>query len=415
MRRTGPGGGLLTAKRKTLRIIQCRIGDQIYALDMDWVRSVQRADRLRRKGGTMLLSRGEGTQPFPGEPCGWLVSRRGELPVYDLAVMLGMSPARIRPDPIRGRSNPFERVVVLDAPVDRGVWQHVQEWGVLVDSVSQVVHLEPGQVSSLGDADVLGVRNRFSGLVRVDGSMMLCLQPGFLFPGTESASADDFTAATRQKGRPVVTRPCPAEVKPGNGSDSRSNQAGHRRILLFSLPGGQDPEADPKFAMSISQIPEILEPQPLIPLPGAPPYVRGLIDWRQRPVMLVDLGERLGLERKAESLRLGKHRIIIARDRLRLNEPQEAVGMSHSGPGPGFPDRGVLVGILSDPDVRVITLPEDSRISEPDIRMDLSAVRAAVEIEGRTVVIPDLSGILGLDRDCYRHEEPILSAHGAEA
>jgi hypothetical protein len=72
-----------------LRLLRCDIADETYGLDMLWVRSIQRTDRLRRESPStsppdrLVESSGR-------DPVGWVPGSEGDkIPVFSLASQLG--------------------------------------------------------------------------------------------------------------------------------------------------------------------------------------------------------------------------------------------------------------------------------------------------------------------------------------
>ncbi|NVN90296.1 MAG: chemotaxis protein CheW [Desulfuromonadales bacterium] len=74
------------------------------------------------------------------------------------------------------------------------------------------------------------------------------------------------------------------------------NSAGGK-YLIFSLPGGL-------YALELSQVAEVCEPQPLWPVPAAPPYYRGAMNFHGAIVAVMDLADFLGLPKQTEPEKL---------------------------------------------------------------------------------------------------------------
>jgi purine-binding chemotaxis protein CheW len=85
----------------------------------------------------------------------------------------------------------------------------------------------------------------------------------------------------------------------------------HRRPhLVFSL-GGDD------YVLAVEQVRELVVAAPLTPLPGAPPWVRGIFNLRGSVLPLVDLGVKLGVGRSAATLRTSWVVVELMIDRRR--------------------------------------------------------------------------------------------------
>jgi purine-binding chemotaxis protein CheW len=69
-----------------------------------------------------------------------------------------------------------------------------------------------------------------------------------------------------------------------------------RPHLVFAL-GGDD------YVVAIAHVRELIAAAPLTPLPGAPPWVRGIFNLRGAVVPLIDLGVKLGVGTSAATPR----------------------------------------------------------------------------------------------------------------
>lgn len=83
---------------------------------------------------------------------------------------------------------------------------------------------------------------------------------------------------------------------------SASNSGGDRRELIAFCVGKQE------FCIAITDVREIRSWAPATPVPGAPDYVRGVINLRGAVLPVVDLGARLGLGAADPTAR---HAIIV--------------------------------------------------------------------------------------------------------
>lgn len=97
--------------------------------------------------------------------------------------------------------------------------------------------------------------------------------------------------------------------------DGESNGGDRFSALIFGLQGE-------RFAVPAEQVREILDPVPVTEVPGAKPYVAGLINVRGRIVPLADLRVRLGMDRASDTI---DTRFIVLE--LVLNGEATAVGV----------------------------------------------------------------------------------------
>src|SRR5262249_58435827 len=74
-RRTGSMATQIQTARQ-LRVVRCRVGDEVYALDLRGVRGIHRSDGMRRERG------------LDGRT-GYIPAQAGNVPVFALAEILG--------------------------------------------------------------------------------------------------------------------------------------------------------------------------------------------------------------------------------------------------------------------------------------------------------------------------------------
>jgi len=357
---------------ESLRFIRCGIGEEAYGLEMSWVRSIQRTDRLRRnleKAGSPIGHRRD-PAALPGDrPVGWLPANEGDIPVFSLASRLGRP--FLSSLPAEGGRGNSQRIVVLNPPQlspQMGMWEGICPWALLVDRVSQVSQVQPDQMMPLPPIPVSPYADYFECVIKVNERLILLLSPERLHP---EAFADVRAKKVDETANPAAV--------PGT-SPSEPNSIGphhsHGQIVVFQVTEPHPTERVTSFGLSISQVREIAESPPIIPIPGAPASVSGLVDWRGLPVPIIDIAERLGLAQAPADRRT---RLVIARDR-------ETSG------------KGALVGLISQPAIRLLRLPVAHLPSKRALHLDPALTRGVFELESETLVIPDIQGILRQDR-----------------
>jgi purine-binding chemotaxis protein CheW len=305
----------------SLRLIRCTVAGQVYDLDMSWVRGIQRLDRLQR-------NKGENGRE------GWVVASEGQLPVYSLSALLKL-PA--------GQDSPLQRIVVLNSKGGQG-------WAILVDRVSQPFEI-PGNCFFALPAVVMNTPGHcFSSVVRLGDELALMLSVEKLYPEYQA------------KAQPAANPPSSVPEAALQTSGTRMH-SGYNQMIVFSVPSLQAGEHPLSFGMSITQVAEILEPLPLIPVPGAAAYILGLANWRQEPVAVLDLAQRLGLPTQASG---SAARFLIA---------------NTSAGKIGFPIR---------PGSRVLRLPVVHHPCTQPPAVDWGLVRSLVELENEVLLVPDL-------------------------
>jgi chemotaxis signal transduction protein len=149
-----------------------------------------------------------------------------------------------------------------------------------------------------------------------------------------------------------------------NKSAASSNQ-----ILLFKILDNNNDISEYLFGMSISQIMQILEPQEIIRVPGSLDFVYGLINWRNRPVPVIDLYKRICLK---DSQINDQTRFVVA----------------------GTLSKGLIVcfPVYLDVNVKKLPLPHEKLVLDSGI--DISFTKGTFKVEDYTLVIPDLDKIV---------------------
>ncbi len=359
----------------TLRVIRCTIGEEIYGLDMSWVVNIQRIDRLRR-----VSDKGTGNAGFVG----WLAGRNSEIPVFSLAKRLGRSV-------VSTRHHSLHRIIILPAPAPptESVNQEEHLWGLMVDQVSQVIEVSSDRFEPLPPLAINPTHNYFEGVIKQGKDLILFLSPEWLHPDTslytEGMMAEPHQLEAQLKAQlagptsPGQRRASQQLAKGAapphqNGTASKMAQAKRHspgQLLIFSTQPPTTGDRVLAYGLSITQVPEILRPLPVLPIPAAPDYVLGLVNWRDRVVPIVDLDARIGLSAGDTVPSNGSSRLVIAR------------GMGES-----------LVGFPIQPSVRAVRLPIPHRPAREALALDESLVRGIVELEDLTLVIPNIQDML---------------------
>ena len=302
----------------SFNVVRCTAGPHTHYLDMNWIRSIERANQVAAQRGA-------------AGQVGVLRRAAGDVPVVSLAERLGAEADEI---------GALQHVIVLDA-ADQPV-------ALLVDAVGQVTRagadfLRP--LPAMFDCS----RLPFGGVGIQDDAMHLLLEPGALLD----------VAPRSQYAAPTPVRP-PA-LPPHEGQ-------GDRRLVLFAAPSTSPRERPLVFGLSIIQVVEIIGVPAVLPMPGTPGAVRGLIRWRDWPVPLIDLGARLGM---AATGSMQTARVVI----VRANAAAEPFGL------------------LVRPVMRLLQLPVPHLKSERPLPVQRALTRGIVELRDETMIIPDLDQV----------------------
>lgn len=303
----------------TRSMIQCSVGGETFALEMARVRGIHRTDRL-------AVDRG------PGGRLGTLPAADGPVPVYGLAQRLGC--------PVLPPSGP-PNVVVLNAEPC---------WGLLVDRVSQAMHVPEEQVVSLPGLAVPADGGAFQGVLTLPTGLMLVLDPDALSPF-------GHRVASGRHGAKAVSLPAP-----------RSSGAG--QLVIFATAPEEPGRRPVRFGLSVTQLAEVLDAQPILGVPGAADFVLGLLAWRGQPVPVIDLDRRVRADGGGD---LPSGRILVA----------------------ATPARDELVAFPVQAAIRTVRLPVAHLPCERELPLDRRFSLGAFELKNETVSVLDLDRVLG--------------------
>lgn len=316
-----------TIMTDTVRVLLCEVGDTKYALDMKCVNSVLREEHIYWNTDGNL-------------PDGWIHTKAEQFPVYSLAGRLGFAV---------NKSETLQRVLVLTTAQGN--------WGLLVDNVSQVTQINAEQIAQMPSV-IKNAGTYFDGLVRQEENFVLLLSPERLHPEAQLISDYSQHTETLEK---KASLPSNEEKISGRG-----------RLLLFSLiEGTHSNERSVFFGLSVTQVLEVLNSLPLIPVPKSPAFVRGLVNWHNRPVPVIDLAARFGLPSLSDE---SATRLLICRDI----------------------DKENLLGFQIQPSVRMLSLPVPHSLSHRELPINKSLCKAVVELRNETLIIPDAQQIFSM-------------------
>ncbi len=336
-----------TLAPESIRVIRSRVGEDRFAIEMSEVLVVQGIEDLRYNWD------GVG-------PVGWIDTVHGEIEVYSLGQLLGVSSLV---------EEPRYQVVILHG--------NGRRWGLMVDDVSRVLHVTRDKLQALPPSVT-----RWSG---VPFHALLDFTPESTEdepdPITDVSLLIDVARIDPRETAAEAAKPVTAEFPAFNPRTPRAQKpavdlgdaephaaAGRRRMLALGVSGGDhDAAADafPAIGVTLGQVLEIFEPRELVAIPRTPTSVRGLTRWRGQLLPVIDLGARLGLPPHRSG---GKLRVVVAR--------------GADGDAFAFPIR---------PDIRSITFPSEAIPCEPPPLVDRDLIRGAFSVRDRTILVPDLA------------------------
>lgn len=264
----GPSRPLSAAgDTRTVRLMRCVVGEEIYCLNMHWVRGVQRAEAVS-------------VQPQGDGAVGWLLHETHKVPVLSLAARLQ------RP----GATTVVEgsKVVLCNSPF--------RPLALLVERLDGIIEVPSTAVFPLPRLARNPAAPWVESVVKYAGAMLLALAPAGLAPAGGPGQTRFATADTPDV-LPGLTRVPPAPGKQG-------------KIFCFTT-GEQPGETWPlAFGISVSQVAHMQQSPALCLVPGAVPSVLGLTEWQGCPLAVIDLSRRLG---GAASVLSYDSRLLIAR------------------------------------------------------------------------------------------------------
>ena len=257
--------------------------------------------------------------------------------VVDLAAGLGLA------------ATDYERVLHLQTPAGRV--------SLGAEKVSQPYDTsERIPLSALVGAETA---RHFEAMAQVNGQwyMVLDVRP---FTGGSAHAAEEPT-------RTPEKAPGAAEETPASRARTRlARRAALGHLVVFSAETSRS-EAHPlAYALSAAQVVEVTFVPEIAPMPLSPPHVRGLCDWRGRPLLVVDLPARLMTDSRRTT---HPERLIVCRR-----------GSSRD-----------LFGVLAASDIQMVRLPIAHAPTVRDFPLDRRCTRTVVDVGETTLVLPDLS------------------------
>ncbi len=248
-------------KKADLRILLCRVAGHRLAIDMTSVVSVKQVAIAE-------------SLPTVDNPVGGIRTARGDLPVFHLAYLLGL-PIPLTP--------PRHIVIVGDGRT---------RWGVAVDSVAATFTVDSSLVQTI-PYEFLVSRHVIVGVI-----------PDPTRSDRESDSAEARRWITVLNVREMAVpahQQTPAAQTPAVESIAKDDQpapaaTSGRSVALILESDALGVDGEPiRLGFSLPQVREILALGETEFLPCAQASVLGVVDWHERPLVVVDLPRYLGL------------------------------------------------------------------------------------------------------------------------
>lgn len=306
-----------------LRFIRCVTGTFEFGLNLLEVRRIHAQVTLREETAAATAR------------IGWLTANGADIPVYDSAALFG-----------------------LPAPSSRGailtVAQGDAEIALAVDRVVRGSAVSDGELMEI--PPILAMRAFPSALVAGDGASTL--------PVCDLARLALEPTPLRRTVRSVPDARLP---RTSSGASARAGTPAGKLLVSapFESPGG----APVRFALSFSQVLEVLAAPAVLESPGCAPGFAGLVHWRHRLIPVLDPAACFGLPLQSPQ-RYG--RVLVLRN-------SSGAGLVALPAGPDTGTAGTQVAL-------------DSRSPLLD---SLQHVRMAFDSSaGAMMILPDVDSIL---------------------
>ncbi len=346
------------------RIINCTVGDEVYCLEMSWIKSILRIDRMRQH---QFYDSTELGTSFPiKDVFGWVMVSGKNIPVFRLSKILKRPVTEYNKNDIT-----FMRIIVLQDPAVEDY-----AWGLLVDRVSPVIQILDEDLSKLPPIFSRFEIDIFQGVIRQGEKINLLLRPKCIDPRKSDGVTVELLPSVAVDVDETGSKDAAMLDEDSQEALTWTKGDSLGRIMVFSPLTLRVPGRPVSFGLSISQITEILRPLPLIPVPMAPSHLLGLVLWRSNSVPVITLESLLGMDTDEEVITNDKEtRLLIA----------QAAG--HEG----------FVGLQIQVDIRALKLPISYSASRRALTINRQLTSAIVELADETLVIPDMQKVLDVE------------------
>jgi chemotaxis signal transduction protein len=285
---------------------------------------------------------------------GWLLGAREDVPVWSLARLLG------RPE---GRAARGDRAVLMVPAAGGG-----GRFGLLVDRVESF-EAPPRGAHPLPAPFVLARVAGFHGVVRTADGLLLRLDPQALRP--DRPSCDHVAASAPEE--PAVS---PEEAFAGGAAAYLQYGRGIGRVLIAELLAESADGRRISLALSAAQVREVVGAQEIVPVPGAPDHLPGLVLWRDRPLPVLDLARLVAGPDRPSPSALPASRFVVA--------------------SAGTEEIALPVGR----DVRFERLPLPARPLRLPPELRIAEVLGGYDLAGSLLLVFDIArSLAGTDRD----------------
>jgi chemotaxis signal transduction protein len=301
------------------------VGEQSYCIDIDAVESIRGSDQVAPQRG-------------PKGRLGWIGKDR-RIPVYSMQARLDQA--------LPGKQTLGAILVLENAQ---------SPWALAVDQVSRVVEVRSSDVFALPRIVSRARGGLFQSVVSFGDSLVLLPRLEGLHPDARDVREDPLQGDPDDKPR----RPSQQALK---------NHSAQRRIVVFEVPNHRGDEPRLSLGFSVKQVMEVRESEAPLPVPSSPSYLMGLIRWRDRPIPVIDIGNRLGMRPLRNAL-TGRFAVVrgtgdedFCAVPATTNMGAETLPLPyHPSPRPLGVDDRLSLGLFERPDRALVLLPNLERV-----------------------------------------------------
>ncbi|VVE73395.1 chemotaxis protein CheW [Pandoraea captiosa] len=259
-------------QRQRLQCVSFTVEQSRLALPMGAIREIIRIPELQNSALASVF-------------CVGMLNLRGTVvPVIDFAHFLGLQACRPDPDVAGTASDPRRILIVKQEDV---------HFGLLVDAVDSIVTYYADEVLAMPSFSASHAQ-LFSGCIaRESASDIVLLNADELFT---HAQVLDLTRGHRELYRESdpAQRASAGDAAWRSATGAKSSRGTRHAYVSFRLQH--------MLAVRLDQLREIIHDSPdVMPAPGAPPFIRGMLNLRRELVMVVDLRALYGMPAQDEA------------------------------------------------------------------------------------------------------------------
>lgn len=309
----------------SISLIRIEIGNSMYCIERSKVLSINRHEKLN-------------VEENEGDQLGYLVESDIKIPVFSLGKLLNKKDYKT--------DHKNQRVLLIN--------ENNRRWGALVDRVHEMIEVDIENFYPVPDTIQNPELKLFNGVVNIDDNLYLLLNAERLHPENPKLKLKSYSDK-----KSVILN------KLSNGNIENISINDDTKILFFSTLDSNIYDQSIVFALSITQVIQVMDKQDIIDVPESPDFVLGITNWRGRPVPVIDLNISYNLEKPNTRI----DRILI----VRTSRKDQLVGLP-------------IQSDLRFKDMPLPHIPVEEKLPEMTLGVYTS--------ENETLIIPDIDALL---------------------